>query len=281
MKNINYQIAKSFFKLLASLPFPVLYAISDFLYFVLFYLIKYRRQVVRKNLISCFPDKSLKEIEQIEKKYYKHLSDLIVESLKSFKISEAQLKNRIKFNNPDFFREILKQYSRVIVVMGHTGNWEWAGLLMGLSSPAKHFTVYRPIKNSLFDRLMYDMRSSTGTIPVPMQMIGRYYLETQEPSVFTFIADQNPPKESASWHNFFGKETPFFRGYEKLALKKSAAVVFVYICKIKRGYYEIFCEKLPPNKSYSGSFAELLEKSIRRQPYNWLWSHKRWKYTRN
>lgn len=286
MKKIPSTLLILTIKAMALLPLPTLYFLSDILFVLFFYLIRYRKKVVHHNLSSCFPNASPSEIKTITKQYYQHLCDLIVETIKAYNISYEELSQHIRFADPTFFQRLSSCKRPIIVVMGHTGNWEWSGLLMSRQyNMIPLYAVYRPIKDKTVDQFIRSLRTRFGAHLIPMHMIARHVLShPNQTAVYTFIADQNPPREMASWHIFLGKETPFFKGYDTLAHRTQAIVVFVYICKISRGQYVIetfHACKEQTHESYVDLFSQYLEEKIRQQPFNWLWSHKRWKYAKN
>lgn len=277
------------FYALSLLPLPVLYAISNALMVFIYYLLGYRKKVVRQNLQKSFPEKPLKEIIQIEKKFYQHLTDIIVETIKLLTISPEELKKRCVYT--EHFQKIFNQYylerQDVLVLMGHLGNWEWAGACFNLNFSNPLYVLYHPLSNHYFDNLMKLIRSRFGTHLIPMQTALKHILNnSRQSAVFTFIADQCPSPQNAFWMSFLNQDTPVYYGPELIAKKLNSPVVLVTIKKLKRGYYEV--DALDIKNMYSDgvnypvmqSFMTYLEYKIQGQPEIWLWSHKRWKYQR-
>lgn len=266
----------------------MIYRISDMLCFMIYRLVGYRKRVVRNNLTGSFPEKSVPEILEIEKIFYLHLSDLIMESVKQFSIREEEIKQSCKVINPELLVELGKKHKRIIVAAGHYGNWELTSVALGMN---KEFTVqgvYTPLKDRFMDRKLLTSRERYG-----MRMLSRHDIKTfaQQPSegpeVILFATDQTPSNvRRCYWMDFLGQETPVFFGTEKYAVESDWPVVFGRIAKPRRGYYELSFELLEehPRSAPYGQITQkhtrALEEEIRAIPGFWLWTHKRWKRTR-
>ena len=288
IQTILNRIAIQFLLLISRLPLYILYLLSDFLYIVFYRLIKYRIKVVRENIKNSFPNKPELERIQIEKKYYKYLCDLIVESIKGFTISEKELKKRMTFNNLDLIEKLYKAQTSAIIIMGHCGNWEWVCRSGPLFMHNRLVGVYKPLTNKLFDKLMNKTRTAFGVEQIPMAQIARYVMVQKTPFLLILIADQSPSdKESSYWLEFLNQETAVLPGAEKLALKFNLPVYFTYVNSNKRGYYTCDTKLLveESNRTSDGLISKLhskeLEENIIKNPHNWLWSHRRWKLKRN
>ncbi len=290
MSNIVYRIVYFLIRLAGLLPLGVLYFISDLICYLIYHVIRYRRQVVNENLRNSFPEKSASEIRNIAKKYYRHLSDLIVEGLYLPGMGEKEISMRVRYNNPELIQKYFDRGKNVAAVFGHYGNWEW---LCGfpLITQYKCITIYRPLKNKIFDRLLLAVRSRFGVEPVPMKMVIRKIFEYDKlgvPSITAFIADQTPPMEKyIFWVDFFNQDTPVYSGVERIAKKMDMAVIFFKMKKTRRGYYEFDLIPLFDNASETVDYeitkthVAFLEQQIREKPEYWLWSHRRWKLKRN
>lgn len=287
MQAIVFYFTISILYLLSLLPLQILYKFFGAFRVFIFYVLKYRRTVVRTNLQNAFPHLSLTEIKKIEKQFYRHLSDLVAENIWAISASKNKIKKRCYFADMRLFDRLFSENKNFIVVMGHVGNWEWSGLTMSIAGKHRLEALYRPLKNGYFDRFMKKYRGHFGMHLIPMQMVARNMLQKKEvPTCTTFIADQSAPPENAHWTLFLNQETGFFTGYEALARKFQLPVVYVSIEKEKRGKYVIHTSLISENAALEEkgfiiqSFAQHLEKSILKQPAYWLWSHKRWKHKR-
>lgn len=282
---------KSIFRLLSRLPFGVLYGISDLIFLVLYYVVKYRRRVVRMNLTNSFPEKSEKELRQIERDFYHFLCDYGVESLKLLTIKHEEMKRRMQFENCEALERALDSHDFAFVYLGHFGNWEWVSSLPLWMNPRTTLgELYRPLKSKTMDELFIEMREHHGAKCISkydaLREIMRLKAEGKK-SVIGFVADQTPrPENTHLWMDFLNQDTPIFTGTERIAKKVNAAVFFLDIKRISRGHY---CGTFKPitddPKSYPDfQISEIctreLESMIRRQPAYWLWSHKRWKHKR-
>lgn len=286
---ITYYIALPFIYLLSLLPFPLLYLLSDLVYGLLFYVLKYRRKVVQQNLRNAFPDKTEAEIRQLMKSYYHYFCDLFLESFKTLTISKKAMLERCRIDSSaiELFQSLAEERKSFVIVMGHKGNWEWAGNSFSLCGLHHLYVIYHPLRNPYFDRLMYRMRSRFGTGLIAMKDTFKDMVRNRsELNATAFIADQAPPPATAYWMEFLNQDTPVFLGVEKIAEKLSYPVVYVTVDRVKRGYYQVFAHLLasPPYAFEPGTITTLhtrqLESDIRRQPATWLWSHRRWKHKR-
>lgn len=289
MSSIGFYIALPFLYLISALPFPLFYLLSDGVYFLLYRVIGYRKKVVYENLKNSFPNKTHEELKLIEKQFYKYLCDLFLETLKTLTISKEEAIKRCAFNQNTkaIFKELNDQKRSCILVMGHFGNWEWAGNSFSLINPQQLYVIYHPLSNKHFDKLMYDMRTRFGTKLYAMKEAMREMIRNRnEVNATAFIADQTPSPEGAYWTTFLNQDTPVFWGTEKIAQKLNYPVVYVTVNRIKRGYYEVNTEYLvmEPKNTKEGEISELhtrkLEQDIIAQPEIWLWSHRRWKHKR-
>ena len=274
------------------LPLSILYVFSDVYYILLYHVVRYRRKVVRNNLLHAFPEKTPAEIVKIEKRYYRHLCDLFVEMYRMWHMSEKEIRKRCVFNNSEVIQHYFDQGKGVIGVLGHYGNWEWMvsyGLYM--SSEVDFYTLYKPLHDPQMDLMMREIRSRFGAKPIPKNDILRKIVENRrEGRLFlaAFIGDQTPNAVNLNfWMDFLNQDTPVLVGTEKIARKFDLPVISLRMRKVKRGYYEVdfvdLCAepKLLEPGELTVLHTRMLEKYIRETPELWLWSHKRWKHSRN
>lgn len=273
-----------------AIPFPFFYGLSDFVFFIVYYVVGYRKKIVYQNLRNSFPEKSDEEIKKIRRKFYRHLCDVFLEMFKTLTIRRSVMKKRCKFS-PEA-KKLIQDYTdkkiSIIAILGHWGNWEWASSAFPLVFPTNQlYMIYHPIRNPHFEWLTKKLRTRFGNKVTPMQDTFKTMLATRnELNVFGFIGDQTPPPEGAYWTTFLNQDTPVFQGTEKIAKKLNRPVVYISIRKYKRGHYEISAETLfeNPATTKDGEITEAhvrkLEADIISQPENWLWSHRRWKHSR-
>ena len=282
-----YILALPFFYLLSILPFPLLYLFSDFIFVLVYYVIGYRKKVVLQNLRNSFPEKSDKEIKTICRKYYRYLCDLMLETFKILTISKKGIIEHCKFT-PEclaLFTKLADENKSVIMVMGHVGNWEWAGHPFTLLCKQKLIVLYHPLANKQYDKLMFNMRSRFGTKMIPMKTAYKEMLaHKKELTTTVFIADQTPQPENAYWTTFLNQDTPIFKGTEIISKKMNLPIVYACVKRVRRGYYEMHAEMLVENPAATrdGEISEMhtkrLEQDIIANPVTWLWSHRRWKH---
>ena len=292
MKAILYYIALSLLFVLNKLPFFVLYLISDIIYLLVYYLMRYRRAIVRDNLVKSFPEKSLMEIKRIERRFYSALCDYFVETIKYYGMSEKEIGKRMVFSGIEDVERMLAEGHSCACYMGHFINWEYVTSL-GLCFNDKNVFVgdiYHPLENKRFDLLMKKMREQYGAESITMANTLRKILQVVKENrkyVIGFIADQVPTWESINhWVDFLHRDTPVFTGTEKIARRTRASLFFVRVKRVKRGYYtahfELFAEDASKMAEFEPTdrYYELLENEIKANPELWLWTHNRWKRTR-
>jgi KDO2-lipid IV(A) lauroyltransferase len=286
MKKISFYLIYPLLYSIALLPFWALYIVSDFFYVIL-RLTGYRKTVIITNLKNSFPQKSNEEIERIGRKYYRYLCDLTLETLKTLRMSEKQTLARCVFHNQPWLTELQKANKSIIIVMGHYGNWEWAGPSFTLSTGFQLVVIYRPLSHPYFEKMTAGMRTRFGTRITPVERTLRDMVANKnELTATAFIADQTATANNAYWTTFLNQDTAVFTGPEKLARRFNYPVVFMNVTRPRRGYYEVTPELLFPNpgttsdNEVSETFTKRLEKEIIRDPVPWLWSHKRWKHKR-
>ena len=288
MKKVSYLLSLGLIYPLGILPFPILYRVSDLIYVILYYLVGYRRAVVRSNLENAFPGKTSSERLRIEKKFYRNLCDLLLESFKTFTITRAQLLRRCRYINPEITYFHHDKRRSIILITAHYGNWEWAGLASTLFFRHQSMAVYKPLSNPGFDQWVKKRRSRFGMKLVPMDQAGGFIRENMgEPYISVFIADQSPAvPDRAHWVDFLKQDTPVQRGAETYAKRFDQSVLYGHIQRVSRGYYEMTLEPVceDAQSTAEGEITErhtrILEKHILAQPEFWLWSHRRWKHKR-
>lgn len=281
-------------RLFSLLPLSVLYAMADcILYPIMYYVIRYRRDIVRKNLRLSFPDKSNQELRQLEHRFYHHFADTIVEIIYGYRISDKEIRQRFQFENGDMVEQLLHEKKGLFLLMGHLGNWEWtADFARRYSDPnIAHYNVYRRLKNSDADQAMLALRAKRGGSGcIEKNTLLRHLVALRhsgKPVSIGLISDQKPSPHSAHiWTTFLHQDTAFLDGAEVLAQKFDYAVIYIHISSPKRGYYKGRCEVITTDPKHTNNneitltFAQLLEQNIIEQPELWLWSHNRWKWSR-
>jgi Kdo2-lipid IVA lauroyltransferase/acyltransferase len=273
---------------ISHLPFRMLYKVSDGLYLLIYNVIGYRKKVSLQNITNSFPDKTPAEHVQIAKAFYRHLCDLLVESVKVFTISREQVSKRMIVLNPDFMNRFYDQGKNVIMAGGHYNNWEL--FAMAIDAPLKHqaIAIYKPLSNLFFDEKMRESRSKYGLEMISTKSVEEEFKRRLAPlRTIIFGFDQSPKSaQNSYWSTFLTQDTAMLFGVEKYAREHNVPVVYARINKMSRGHYTTeFVEAIEdPLKTGYGEITErmndLLEKDIRKQPEYWLWSHKRWKHQR-
>jgi len=272
--------------MIAILPFKVVYVLSDFIFFLLYSVFGYRKKVVYKNLKLVFPEKSDKELKQIQRTFYGHLCDTFMEMIKTMNLSNEEVKKRYNVTNLEVLLEIEKTKS-ILIVCSHYANWEW-NVSINNYVKSEGYAVYQKIKNRYFDNWIQSTRARFKTTLITQEETVRTVVKNVKeniPSIYGMVSDQSPQAHRAPyWTEFMGIKVPVFSGPESMARKMDLAVVFLKVVKVKRGYYEAtFIPITTAGKStneheITDKFLRLTEQQIRENPPYYLWTHRRWKH---
>ena len=287
MGRIGFYIFYALNFVITLLPLKILYIFSDLLFLILYYFPSYRRKIVTANLKNSFPGMSETERHIIEKRFYRHLSDLFVETLKLTHLSNNNLKKRYTFSNPGVLENLYDSGRDLVVVHSHYNNWDWL-VCLPLYTRYKIITIFKPLQNKLFNNFINKLRSRNNIILTPMTHVVRDITENRQKgvrSLYGFLADQSPAKPDI-WYRttFLNQDTPVYLGIEKIAKKYDMPVVFFKVQKIKRGYYNLTAELLfgntrdLPEHLITDTHVKKLESLICEKPEYWIWTHRRGKY---
>ena len=280
-----YYVVYGFLWLISLLPLRVLYLFSDSVYGFLFYILKYRKEVVLKNLAQAFPEKTEKERLVIAKKFYHNLVDTFIETLKLFSSGRKFIERHLK---ADFslIHRLHEEGKAFQLHAGHQFNWEWINHHYAINFRQPLVAVYMPLANKTFEKIFYRMRTRYGTVMLPAtEMKTRFIPWRNREHALVLVADQNPGDPTNSyWFNFMGKPAPFIKGPERSAREKACPVVFVFARKTGRGKYNTEFIMATENAATTSEteltkkYVAFLSAIIREQPEMWLWSHRRWKW---
>jgi KDO2-lipid IV(A) lauroyltransferase len=282
-----YFVIYSLLYLISLLPWRVLYIFSDGIAFLLKHVIKYRVDVVHQNLIIAFPNKTEKERKQIAYDFYQQFTDSFIETIKLLSISDKTFQKRFT-SNVEVLNNLYPTGQSVQIMAGHFFNWEFANWGVAKYGKYPFLAVFMPLSNKVFSKLIYDLRARYGSILIPATNFrSQFHKYANEGSyAMALAADQNPGNPlQAYWVNFFGRLTPFVKGPEKGAKLNNTAQVFVHFYRTKRGYYHSHYELMTISPNYfkdgqlTALYVKVLEEKIQANPSNYLWSHRRWKYT--
>jgi len=287
MHLLSFILVYPFIWLISILPFRILHLIADFFYLITYYIIRYRRRVVQKNLRIAFPNKSEKELKTLTKKSYRHFVDVLFEMVKSFTISEAQISARYRFTNIELIQDLEKQGKSILLMGGHYGNWEWI-FILNKYIKSTGFAVYKKLKNPYFERQIKRSRGRFGTHLVATKdtsaTIERNRKEKVQ-GIYGFLTDQSPKRNKAHhWGPFFGTTVPIHTGAEFLAKKHDLTIVMFTTKRVKRGFYESTFEVLSEEPKtiqdfdITDTFLRKFETHIRQAPAYYFWTHKRFKH---
>lgn len=289
MKNLTYYLSFALWFIISLLPLWVFYRLSDGLYYLVYHVVRYRRRVVYANLRSSFPEKSEAEIERIAKDFYSFFCDYIVETLKFFSMGEKNIRKRMKFEGLGQVKEDFANGRSVSVYLGHYCNWEWISSL-GLHLDEQCGQIYHPLENATLDRLFLYMRGRFKAQSIKMDdtflTILKWKKEGRK-NIVGYIADQVPGYNNIHyWADFLHHDTPVFTGGERISKIMDTTVYYLDVERPRRGYYVARFIKIADSLNEhpvffaTEQYFRLLEKNIQRAPQYWLWSHKRWKRTR-
>jgi KDO2-lipid IV(A) lauroyltransferase len=287
MQFLAFAITYPFIYLLSRLPMRVLYALSDFFFFLMFNVIGYRKIVVLENLKLAFPEKSEEERKKIAKDFFRHLTDLIMESVKSFSISEKEMSKRYRYKNPELVNNFTKQGRSIALVAAHQANWEWS-ISLPLVLDGNVNGAYTKLGNPYFEKVVRSSREKYGIIGYKTSetvkgMQKNFAEKTQ--GLYILLSDQSPQlHKTFYWNEFFGVQVPMHTGAEILAKRFDLVVINYITRKVKRGYYETEFQLITDTPKefedyqITDKYTRLTENNIKQQPALYLWSHKRFKH---
>ena len=288
MELLKFKIMYALLWCISILPWPIFYAISDVVFFIIYRIVKYRKRVVTANLKLAFPEKTIDEIKEIRKKFYKHMCDMFMEMIKSITISHKETQKRYKFKNLDALRKLEADNKSIILLAAHYANYEWGNSIQ-LTTTQNVVGVFKPIKNPHFNDFAKKIRARFGATVIPSKKVMRYTIQQERKktgaTLYGLVGDQSPSSSNNDFKiPFMGHDVPAFIGGEVLAKKLNMAVCYLKVEKVKRGYYEaevvLIQDDLSENKEYEAirAYYKMLEEQIRNQPEYYLWTHKRWKH---
>ncbi len=285
MDRLTYFIFRFFVFLFRIIPFGVLYAFSDLVFYLVYYVAGYRKKVVFNNLKNSFPEKDDAWITKTAKGFYHHFADMLIESLKAFTMKDKAIVERYKFNDVAFLDALYRKGKNVLCVAGHYGNWEWGGIATGPQVLHKPVGFYKPLSNKYVDGYVQHTRVQGRAVLASIASTAETFSTGWgEPAIYYMVADQSPSsKRLAFWVNFLNQETAALHGPEKYARLYNMPVVFAHATKVKRGYYTVDFRMLEPEPENTGPgeitarYMQMLESVIKADPQYYLWSHRRWK----
>lgn len=305
-RSIGVVLVEGLMGLFARLPLKFHLAFGNFVSWMLRAVFRYRRDVVITNLSRSFPELKYGEIRDLAKKCYSHLGRIIAEALwfggcKNARGRERLNKSRIvHIGNPEVFNEVYGKSTNVMVLSSHAGNWELLGGWFSYnhnadvplsSGPAEIGVVYRRLKSKLWDRVMADNRRNSikdtgfdGYLE-SLEVFRFAIAHRRQKFIYIFPTDQYP-YHIATKHNvgkFLNQETMAMTGGAALACKFGMSVNYLRWIDEGPGRYTVefvpLCSNAAdytPERIMEMYYAEL-EKDIQAQPWNYLWTHKRWK----
>ena len=276
-----------FLNFIARLPDNALYFLADILAVILFRLVRYRRATVDENILRAFPEKTAVERFSMAQDFYRHIADVVVEILMQSRMSREKLLQRVDVVGVESLRACVKNNQSLILLSAHQGNWEWMLAAVAASIPCPLDALYRPLHNSVMERFFIGIRSRFGASVIPAKKAARAILKLRkENRAFGIIGDQNPrKKDDKYWTIFMGVETPAAVGPERIAKLTGYPLFYVSMERLSRGRYRCVIAPLA-EAPYSGEgeisqiYMSVVEANIRKQPECWMWSHHRWRYTR-
>ena len=289
MAKLGFHVLKLWVAFLSIHPYWLLYLKSDCYYFLLYHLLRYRRKVVRQNLLRSFPDKDEKEVKCIERRFYQNLCDLFVEAPKMLWMKSDGYQSRITYTNLELAQRLYEQGKNVFYAIPHSGNWEWFGKMIPGFTQHKGLAVYKRVENPVFERLMLYIRTCGSTLEMveSNSVLRRLAQLRGTTNAVLMMADQTSHGLATDyWTEFLHQDTCWFTGIERIAKKLDYAIVFVDMRRQGRGRYEVSFELVTdnPKETADGEIMEryvrCVERFIEANPDNWLWSHRRWKHER-
>lgn len=274
--------------LMSKMPLRLLYILADFIAFLAYRIVRYRKKLVRRNLSDSFPELSANDLLKIEKRFYRHLADYFVEAIKLPGMSRKQMHKRMKFHDAHIIDELFDKGKSIVIYTSHFGNWEWITSIADWcrTQNAVYAHVYRPLNNKWFDRYFLHIRSIYNH-SIPMKSVFRQLVSWKRDNILSitgFLSDQKPDWGGQTiTKKFLGRDTQFIYGTEELARKLGMAVLYFDTSADRRGYYSSTIRLITENAAnepegcITEKYIKNLDSTIRRNPAAYLWSHNRWR----
>lgn len=273
--------------LVSKLPLRILYFFSDLIFWANYYLVGYRKNVITENITKSFPNKTKEEIDVIVKDFYLNFSDYLVETVKSFTISENESRVRMQHINQQAFHDAKSEGKNIILLAGHVFNWEWINAFARIIPQEHCHPVYRKVNSEFWEDQIKKIRNRFGNEAIEANEVIKHIFRNKNNgnSVYMFVADQTPHHTHIDFGlNFLNQKTPAFIGYDKLATRMDLAFIYCEMKKVKRGFYQVNYHRIYPDGEkfvefeVVKKFHKLLENTLHKRPDNYLWSHRKWKY---
>lgn len=288
MNRIAYYLVRPLMKAVGFLPLPLLYRISDFLYLLVYYVVGYRKKIVKDNLSKAFPNKTDAAITALSKKSLRHFCDFLVEMIKGFQISEAEIRRRYYFKDTTLLDNMKKANKSFFIMSAHYANWEWTITIPLYFKPLR--AVYAKIQNPYFEKMIKENRSRFGFEMVPNSQSVRQMMiaiPKGDYAAYLMLSDQSPQdKKNNHYTTFLNQEVPVHTGVEQLARKFDMPLIFMKVKRVKRGYYEVAFEMIcdtprdVPPYELTERYLRKVEDLIATAPAYYLWTHRRFKHVR-
>ena len=272
-------------KALSRLPWAALYAFSAFLYFLAYYIVRHREQVIVEQLQKVFPEASVAQRRTIHKRYLRNFCDVLIEVLKSVSMSEEDMRRRMRVTNVALARQYLDRSQSLMLMTSHLGNWEWLlhGAALQLGYPLD--AAYKPLHDQWAERLMLKVRSRFGARLIPAkELLADFFRRRGVVRAVGMNADQAPiSTDQRYWTRFLGQDTAFYVGAEQIARAMRLPILYAHVRRVRRGFYEVDLvplwdggEVIEPN-GITERYARACEIDVLKSPADWLWSYRRWR----
>lgn len=266
-------------------------------------LVSYRRDIVSVNLSRSFPEARYGEIKKIYRDFYRHLGECAAEALWIGGRHGARGARKVRRSGLvgiEGQEEIFDAFRKgsVMVLNSHCGNWELMGasLQLTVDSEGSEMTahdvavVYRRLHGKFseyfFRRNRCSLQPKDFDGCVESRVVMRYVLRHRhEKKLYVFPNDQYPYGTAIARTEvkFMNQSTLAMTGAAEVAAKFGMSVFYMNSDRERKGRYTVRFSKICDNAAEAGTgkiiseYYRLLEKDIRKNPSNYLWSHKRWK----
>lgn len=264
--------------------------------------VRYRRDVVMTNLSRSFPDKKYAELSDICKRFYKHMGCIFTEAIwfggctKGKRLDKTGI---VRMHGTGLLNSFLDSGKSVFVMYSHMGNWELIGGY-GHYSPdvPQHFgehnvcVIYRRLSSPVWDKFIARNRVAPLQDPdgfegmIETFQVLRYILSHRnEPKLYNFNGDQFPYSSSSCVDvgEFMHQPTLSMDGAPALARKLGMPLVYMSMFVREDGGYDATFRLIAEDSSKLSvkellqRYYAMLEADLDEQPWNYLWTHKRWK----
>lgn len=279
-----FRVAAAFFGLL---PLDAASAVAGKIFRVIGRFSHKRNARAMANLAAAFPEWPQERVRAAAADMWENLGRVFGES---FHLDRLARGDRFSFGTPEIFEVIRNEIAAgrgSIICSSHSGNWEVGAMAVGHALPElKIAGIYRHMNNPHVDAYVAAMRkrSYTGGLFVKSPSAPRYLMRhAKTGGALAILADLREFRGPSAM--FFGRPAPCSPFPAVAALSLGAKLYYGHVTRRGGARFLIDIVEIPVVKSddreadvqaLTQALQSEIEKRVRENPEQWLWSHRRW-----